>query len=96
MGTHLSFLFGLGSSVTVNSIVDIPTIKAWKSSFEFKSHKIIAQGFNTKFQMIYEATNMVSQQVLNLVLTSLSSLLTNIGSLLSLSVPTLLVQVMAQ
>ena len=48
--------FGLGASVTVNSIVGVPTIKAWKCLFDFDSHELIARGLNTKFPLVYEAT----------------------------------------
>ena len=48
--------FGLGASVTVNSIVGVPTIKAWKCLFDFDSHELIARGLNTKFPLVYEVT----------------------------------------
>ena len=48
--------FGLGDSVAVNSIVGIPTIKTWRSMFDFESNVLVARGINTKFPMIYEAT----------------------------------------
>ena len=35
-GKGVLLLFGLGDSVTVKSIVGIPTIKAWKSIFVFQ------------------------------------------------------------
>ena len=45
-----------GASVTVNSIVGIPTIKAWKCLFDFDSHELIARGLNTKFPLVYDVT----------------------------------------
>ena len=48
--------FGLGASITVNSIVGIPTIKAWKYLFDFDSHELIAGGLNSKFPLVYKAT----------------------------------------
>ena len=40
----------------MNSIVGIPTIKAWKIVFDFESDTLVARGINTKFRMICEAT----------------------------------------
>ena len=34
----------------------IPIIKTWKSIFDFESNELVAQGFNTRFPLIYEAT----------------------------------------
>ena len=55
-GKNIILSFGLGASVTVNSIIGIPTIKAWKCLFDFDSHELIARGLNTKFPLVYEAT----------------------------------------
>ena len=49
-------LFGLGDSVTVNSIVGIPTIKAWKSIIDFNANILVAKGLKTTFPLIYKAT----------------------------------------
>lgn len=48
--------FGLGASVTVNSIDGIPTIKEWKCTMDFESNKLVARGINTEFPMHYEAS----------------------------------------
>ena len=48
-------LFG-GASVPINSIIDISTIKAWKSVFDFDKDKLVARGIKTRFSLIYEAT----------------------------------------
>ena len=55
-GKRIILYFGLGYSVSVNSIVGIPTIKVWKSMFDFKPNTLVARGIGTKFPMIYEAT----------------------------------------
>ena len=55
-GKRVILSFGLGDSVSVNSLVGIPTIKEWKSIFDFESNMLVARGINTKFPMIYEAT----------------------------------------
>ena len=55
-GRNVILSFGLGDSVTVNSIVGVPTIKEWKCIFDFESHELVARGLNTKFPLVYEAT----------------------------------------
>ena len=55
-GKRVILSFGLGESVSVNSIVGIPTIKAWKTMFDFESNTLVARGIRTQFPMIYEAT----------------------------------------
>ena len=55
-GKGVLLSFNLGDSVTVNSIVDIPTIKAWKSIFDFNANIKVAKRFKTTFPLIYEAT----------------------------------------
>ena len=42
--------FGLEYSVTVNSIVGIPTIESWRILLSFESHELIACGITTKFR----------------------------------------------
>ena len=46
--------YGVGLSVT--SIYGIPTVKAWRSMFDFESNILVARGIDTKFPTIYEAT----------------------------------------
>ena len=48
--------FGLGDSVAVNSLVGIPTIKAWQCLLGFNKKLLVARGLNTQFPLIYEAT----------------------------------------
>ena len=48
--------FGLGDSVAVNSLIGIPTIKAWKSLLDFNTNTLIARSINTQFPLIYEST----------------------------------------
>ena len=48
--------FGLGDSVAVNSLVGIPTIKAWQSLLDFNKNSLEARGLNTQFHLISEAT----------------------------------------
>ena len=48
--------FGLGDSVAVNSLVGIPTIKAWQYLLDFEDSSMISRGLNTKFPLIFEAT----------------------------------------
>jgi len=51
-GKQVVLSFGLGTSAEVNSIVCIPTIKAWNIVFDFYSNKLIAKGINTTFPFI--------------------------------------------
>lgn len=55
-GKKVLLSFGLGDSVAVNSIVGIPTIKSWKSVFDFGSDTLVAKSLNREFPLIYEAT----------------------------------------
>ena len=48
--------FGLRDSVVVNSLVGIPTIKAWQYLLDFNKKILITRGLNTRFPLIYEAT----------------------------------------
>ena len=48
--------FGLGDNVAVNSLVGIPTIKAWKCLLNFDKGALNVRGLNTQFPLIYEST----------------------------------------
>ena len=48
--------FGLGAGIEVNSIVGLPTIKAWNSVFNFSSDELVATGINSRFPLIFEST----------------------------------------
>ena len=54
---YIILSFGLGASAAGNYIVGIPTIKLWRSVFDFDSNQIIAKSIKKKFTIIYEATN---------------------------------------
>lgn len=56
-GNNKCFLsFGLGSGVTVNSIIGIPTMRQWGGLFDFGTNVFTAQSLNTKFSLKYEVT----------------------------------------
>ena len=55
-GKNVILSFDLGASVTVNSIVGIPTIKAWKYLLDFECDELIARGLKNKFPLVYKAT----------------------------------------
>ena len=47
--------FGLGASVTVNSIVGLPTLRQWGGVFDFSMNTFIAKILKTKLNLQYEA-----------------------------------------
>jgi len=55
-GKNVILSFGFGASLTVNSIVVIPTIKAWKCLFDFECDELIDCGLKTKSPLLYKAT----------------------------------------
>ena len=55
-GKNVILSFGLGTSVTVNSIMGIPAIKAWKCLLDFECNELIFRGIKTEFPLVYEAT----------------------------------------
>ena len=48
--------FGLGNILAVNSLVRIPTIKAWQCLLDFNKNSLIVRGLNTRSPLIYETT----------------------------------------
>lgn len=62
------FYFRLGSSIAINSIIGIPTIKVWKSVFDFTSDKLVTNVINTCFPFVFESTkNEISSGIINSV-----------------------------
>ena len=45
--------FGLGSNVTVNSILGLPQLKIWKADLSFEKHTLVAEHINVQFPLEY-------------------------------------------
>ena len=55
-GRRVLLSFGLGDSVAVNYLIDIPTIKIWKALLDFESDSMIDRVLHTQFPLIFEDT----------------------------------------